>query len=187
MEKEIKRLVSIFTSMVNNANKESVLWMNVEPAKEAFEIMKQLPDIVEGEFDTPAQKSALLGQMLKQMNETLTPRFCIEVREYMASLDNNATNLQNLRMLRDYIDLSMPLEEFCKKYNRILKFDPIERTSEWENVIVDVERICHEKLKDAPKGMGFCFMYWYVREEELAKVGISWHSPSYMNPGVMFD
>jgi len=122
------------------------------------------------------------------MEETLTPRFCIEVREYIHSLNaDDESNNEELTQLRDFIDESFPMEEYCKKYSKILKFDPIERTQKWEDVIYDVEQECAEILKDEPKGMGFCFSYWSTKRSVLEKYGISWKSPGSMNPRVMFD
>ncbi|MDE7407282.1 MAG: hypothetical protein K2M76_02580, partial [Muribaculaceae bacterium] len=188
METKIEKLTSIFSTMVNNANQRGAMWRNADLAPKALDLMKELPDVMEGEIESPAHKAELLSMMLDQMDETLTPRLCIKVREYMLELNpNDSDNKDQLNMLRDFIDLSMPMENFCKKHNRHLKFDPIERTEEWERVIVDVEKRCNDKLKDEPRCMGFFFMYWSVRRDELARHGISWKSPRAMNPRIRFD
>lgn len=188
MKKLISRLAGLFSEMSANANTFGSMWKNIELGKEAFAIMKELPETVPGEFDTPAEKAALLGSMLEQMNETDTPRFCIGVREYMRSLSpDDEDNARELAMLRDYIDLSLPMEEYCRRYRRHLKFDPVERTEEMERVVADVERECDRRLAGTPRGMGFCFAYWSARGAALSRRGIDWRSPSLMNPGVMFD
>ena len=69
----------------------------------------------------------------------------------------------------------------------MLKVDPVQATSEWEDVIYDVEKELDEQLKDEPRGMGFCFSYWSAKRAALARRGIEWRSPSAMNPRVMFD
>ena len=69
----------------------------------------------------------------------------------------------------------------------MLKVDPVQATSEWEDVIYDVERELDEQLKDEPRGMGFCFGYWSAKRAALARRGIEWRSPSAMNPRVIFD
>ena len=79
------------------------------------------------------------------------------------------------------------MEEFCKHHKRHLKFDPVERSEEYERVIPEVEREIAKKLRGIPRGMGFCFAYWSAKKSELAKRAIEWNSPAYMNPGVMFD
>ena len=69
-----------------------------------------------------------------------------------------------------------------------LKRDPIESTAEYKAVIKDVEKELDRLLKDKPKGMGFCHIYWYEKKKILKeKYGIEWKSPAVMNPGVMFD
>ena len=69
----------------------------------------------------------------------------------------------------------------------MLKVDPIQATSKWEEVIYEVEKEVDEQLKDEPRGMGFCFGYWSAKRAALARRGIEWRSPSAMNPRVMFD
>lgn len=188
IEQKVKRLGAIFSAMVENYNTFDSVWKNIGLAREAFTIMKELPMVVEGEYATPVEKASILSQMLDQMEETLTPRFCIEVREYIHSLNaDDESNNEELTQLRDFIDESFPMEEYCKKYSKMLKFDPIERTQKWEDVIYDVEQECAEILKDEPKGMGFCFSYWSTKRSVLEKYGISWKSPGSMNPRVMFD
>lgn len=188
IEQKVKRLGAIFSAMVENHNTFDSVWKNIGLAREAFTIMKELPMVVEGEYATPVEKASILSQMLDQMEETLTPRFCIEVREYIHSLNaDDESNNEELTQLRDFIDESFPMEEYCKKYTKMLKFDPIERTQKWEDVIYDVEQECAEILKDEPKGMGFCFSYWSTKRSVLEKYGISWKSPGSMNPRVMFD
>lgn len=68
-----------------------------------------------------------------------------------------------------------------------LAVDPVEYTEEWENIIDEVEARVSEELADEPKGMGFCFTYWHVKEGILQEYGIKWRSPKRMNPRVMFD
>lgn len=188
MKSRIKKLAGLFSKMSANANTFGHMWKNIGLGKEAFTIMKELPETVPGEFDTPAEKAALLGSMLEQMNETDTPRFCIGVREYMQALaPDDEDNAAQLTMLRDYIDPALPMEEFCRRYRRHLKFDPVERTEEMERVVEDVERECDRQLAGRPRGMGFCFAYWSARSAALSRHGIEWRSPALMNPGVLFD
>ena len=69
-----------------------------------------------------------------------------------------------------------------------LKYDPIEDTAVYKAVIKDVEKELDELLKDKPRGMGFCHIYWYEKKRILKeKYGINWKSPAVMNPRVMFD
>ena len=69
-----------------------------------------------------------------------------------------------------------------------LKYDPIEDSAEYKAVIKDVEKELDKLLKNKPKGMGFCHIYWYEKRRILKeKYGIEWKSPSLMNPRVLFD
>ena len=69
-----------------------------------------------------------------------------------------------------------------------LKNDPIEWSETYERVIDDVNKKVYLHLKDHPRGMGFCFAYWHVKEQILREdYGILWKSPAVMNPHVMFD
>lgn len=188
MKLEINKLSRLFKAMVNNYHIHGSVWKNIELGKQAFAIMKSLPPTVEGEFESPAEKAELLVKMLDLMDETSTPRFCIEVREYIHSLNpDNENNTKELHKLKDFINLSLSMEDYCVKYRKHLKFDPVERTEKWENIIFQVEKECNRILKNHPRGMGFCFMYWSVMSEILERHGIHWCSPAQMNPGVMFD
>lgn len=188
MDKTIVKLETIFSKMVSNYNSMGNSWKNIELGREAFGLMMSLPDNYPGEYETSADKANLLSQMLDHMVETESPRLCITVREEMKRLNpGDSANDKALRMLRDYIDISVPMEDFCKRYRRHLKFDPIERSEEYERAIPEVEREIAKKLKGILRGMGFCFAYWSVKKTELAKRAIEWNSPAYMNPGVMFD
>lgn len=68
-----------------------------------------------------------------------------------------------------------------------LKKDPIEWSEKYENVIDEVEKELYEYFKDEPRGMGFCFGYWFKKREILAQRGIEWKTPGEMNPKVRFD
>lgn len=188
MNKEISKLANIFTEMVKNHSTMGEGWKNLALVKDAFEIIRSLPDTWPGEYETPEEKANLISQMLDQVDETQAARYCIKVREEIARLDpDDEDNPAELRMLRDYIDEKLPMEDFCKQYKRLLKFDPIERAAEYEEIIFDVEKAIAKELKGHRRGMGFCFEYWSAKSAELASRGLEWHSPSYWNPGVMFD
>lgn len=188
MDQRIEKLAGIFTEMVGNYAERGKMWKNIPLGKEAFELMKSLPDTLPGEYDSPEDKAELLSQMLDQMSETDTPRFAISVREHIAQLNpSDKDNLSELQMLRDYINPAVSMEEFCKLYHRPLKFDPVERTEQWEEIAYDIDRICDERLASMPRGMGFCLAYWHEKANALKAYGIDWRSPARMNPGTMFD
>lgn len=69
-----------------------------------------------------------------------------------------------------------------------LKSDPIEWTARWEEVIDEADKKVYELLSDCPRGMGFCHAFWHTRTEVLQRdYDLEWHSPSVLNPRVMFD
>lgn len=68
-----------------------------------------------------------------------------------------------------------------------LKHDPVEWTAKWEEVIDEADKMAYSRLKDFPRGMGFCFGFWSERAAALRKLGVEWRNPHLMNPRVMFD
>lgn len=69
-----------------------------------------------------------------------------------------------------------------------LRRDPVEYTLKWEEIYYDVEEYLDNRFANAPRQMGFCFMYWSAKREYLKEnYDIDWHSPAQMNPGVRFD
>ena len=69
-----------------------------------------------------------------------------------------------------------------------LKSDPIEWTARWEEVIDAADEKVYRLLSDCPRGMGFCHAFWHTRSEVLLNdYHLEWHSPSVLNPRVMFD
>lgn len=104
------------------------------------------------------------------------------VREY-----GEDEHRQSMKRIQDYLNPLVPMEEWCRNYGVTLKFDPVERTREWEDCIYDVEKKCDKILEGESRGMGFCHSYWSTKKAVLAKYGIRWNSPSVMNPRVMFD
>ena len=186
--KQIKQLEAIFTDMVKNYNTYGKWWKNIPLAKQAFAIMtEELPDVLPGEYDTPADRASLLANMLDVCRELDMPRFCIKVREFIDTIAPSDANSKSLSKLRQFIDPDIDVEEWCKTYGEHLRFDDVERTEEWEEVIYDVERRCASRLRFARKGMGFCFHYWSVKCDILQSYGIEWLTPHQMNPHVMFD
>lgn len=69
----------------------------------------------------------------------------------------------------------------------VLKRDPVEWTAAWEEAIDEADRIAYGNLEGLPRGMGFCFAFWYERKNALGKMGIEWKTPHQMNPRVLFD
>lgn len=69
-----------------------------------------------------------------------------------------------------------------------LRQDPVEWSADYERVIDEVLHRVDLQLADHPRGLGFCFAFWQAKKRVLRDdYGIEWHSPSELNPGVLFD
>ena len=68
---------------------------------------------------------------------------------------------------------------------RNLRHDPVEMTEEYLAVIDEVDEKI-EKNREY-RGFGSCHHVWSLKTDYLAQKGIVWHSPSCLNPHVMFD
>ena len=167
---------------------------NVPLAKEALALLENLDDPEEG----PLGKAYACNAILEQLSEYDTPRFALEIlrRElaWLRESEEESDGLQaedveaDIARLEAYIDSEgLSMDAFCREYGRHLRFDPVERTSRWEDLYFDVEEECFRRLKGVPRGMGFCFPYWAAKRDVLRKYGIDWKSPHMMNPHVMFD
>ena len=211
----IEKLGELFSQIVENYNTFASSWKNLPLAREAFDLMRDsIPMRVSGEL-TPYTRIVLLDKMIGCLPERDCARLIMEIREYQLSLfplmspddikedidideyegpqDEYVREMtkkdikEAMKRTEDYLSPRISMEKWCKKYDVHLKFDPVERSQEWEDVIYDVELECAQILKDEPKHMGFCFSYWSTKTAVLARRGIDWSSPSVMNPRVMFD
>lgn len=186
----IARLQSLIDEMEKNRSSSGDGWKNMTLGKEMVLVMKDFPDALSGGWRDRARKAFFLEKMLDLIDEcyeTDIPRFCLCAREYLQCLNRwNRENKRKIIKLRDYLNPELSVSAYCKKYDLDL-FDPVERTEKWEACIEEVERVCAERLKDYPKGFGFCHEYWRVKEDVLRKCGIEWKSPSEMNPGIRYD
>ena len=141
---------------------------------------------------SPCDKIFLMKILLDNISKSDTPRFKSVTEEDLKEYDDPLTVGEveaELGKWREYIDFDgVTEEEWCRKYHRYLRFDPIERTPLWEEIYYEVEKETDEAIgRNAPRGMGFCFLYWSSKAAVLARRGIFWKSPHEMNPRVMFD
>ena len=195
-DKTVERLLAIVNEMRENAQ-DMRSYRNLPLADEFMELLKSIDDPEEEGIG----KVHAIEAIVDYLSEYDVPRRMLAIRRYeleqlaLCTADDlkNEPHLAeelayNIRKLEDYIDTQhVGTEDFRKKYNRHLKFDPIERTPEWEDIYYNVEQECDRRLGDTPRGMGFCFSYWAELRNVLAERGIEWHSPHELNPRVMFD
>ena len=214
MEEKIKRIAEIYQEMCKNNGTFMEGWRNFPLIQETFGLFNEMP-LRYGEELTPYSRIFMLEMMMEELQEEMMPRLSLKIRDYQLSLfalisdedlktdmgfdhyegekdtysrEIAPADIDNHRQkLLDFIGQNISMEEWCRKYGRNLRFDPVERTEEWENAIYEVEKRCYELTKNKPKGMGFCFEYWNTKRNVLAKYGIEWRNPHIMNPRVMFD
>ena len=180
------RLKKIQKEMLRNAD-EGDVWKNIPLAKEAMHLLKdrrlgfdddQAKDFFKTMFDAHA------------IDDLNTPRLYLSFLDYYHWLWNSTYYDDN----RTYhlllaVDPDLSEEEFLKRVGnyRSLKYDPIQNTPEWEEIIYEVEKELDEKFRGVDRYMGFCHEYWSAKRAALAKRGIEWRSPQQMNPRVRFD
>lgn len=104
--------------------------------------------------------------------------------ELSASSDLN----EKICLYRHNITCADNGDYFNIKRKGSLETDPIEWSAEYESCIDEAEKEIMKRLKDVPRGMGFCHAYWSEKKRVLLEdYGINWRSPSDLNPKVMFD
>ena len=177
-------------------SQEMRMWKNIPLAKECIELLRDIDDPEE----TPMGKALACEAVIAQLPEYDVPRLVLSIMRYKLELVRQSDEqdpdrfpteeevLDGIRRLEDYIDTEhVGTDEFIERYQRHLKFDPIERSSLWEAYYDEVEEECDRRLGDVPRGMGFCFAYWSTLRQVLAERGIRWQSPHELNPHVIFD
>ncbi len=186
-----ERIIAMVEEM--RANGENLnLWKNVELSRKCFEILESLEDV------SALDKALVCETILSFLPEQDVPRYTLGlVCKQLGWLEASSERSEELSLshvkahigqLEDYIDYeNVSNEEYMSKYHKSLNFDPIRRTPMWEENICRWEEECEKRLGDAPRGMGFCYGYWYTFAEVLREEGVDWKSPAQMNPRVLFD
>ena len=191
-EKDAKRIIRNVDAMQKN-REQMADFRNYPLAQETMTLIEGL-----GDAEEPLGKAYACNAVIEQLSEYDTPRFVLGLLrrelEWVEASEEKSDWLTpdyirgEIARLEAYIDEDgLSMEEFCKQFGRHLLFDPIERSPRWEEIYYEVEAECDRRLGDAPRGMGFCFGYWAVKQGVLATYGIDWRSPQAMNPHVMFD
>lgn len=189
------KIVSLVDEMRQNSQEQN-MWRNIPLAKECLHLLRNLDDPEEDDFG----KALACRAVRRQLPEYDVPRFVLEILHYEQGLLKEADKEgigepesldeveYDIQRLNDYTDIQkVGVKEFMELHDRSLNFDPVERTPQWEEMYYEVQQECDRRLKGTPRGMGFCFAYWSTLRAVLSERGIQWHSPSEMNPRVMFD
>lgn len=194
-KERIERLLANVNTMREHSQ-DMQMWKNIPLAKESVQLVKDIDDPEE----TPMGKALACEAIIEQLPEYDVPRLVLSILNYKLQLVKASEEqaperypteeevASDIKRLSDYIDTEhISADAFREKYGRHLKADPIERTPEWEENYYEAEKEADRRLKDIPRGMGFCHAYWPTLRAVLAERGIEWHSPSELNPRVMFD
>lgn len=177
-----ERILVAFNQVLEN-DSEGMQWRNIPIVRSILDdlneaILSNLEGIDSSDRESFC-KRVLTDELIPVYD---VPRFALELASYTKACRELKCKLEA------YVDTgNVPMDRLEPMLGRHLKFDPVERTPEWEECIYDVESECESILKDEPRGMGFCFPYWNTKTAILARRGIEWNSPSRMNPGVIFD
>lgn len=194
-KERIERLLANVNTMREHSQ-DMQMWKNIPLAKESVQLVKDIDDPEE----TPMGKALACEAIIEQLPEYDVPRLVLSILNYKLQLVKASEEqdperypteeevASDIKRLSDYIDIEhLSADAFREKYGRHLKADPIERTPEWEENYYEAEKEADRRLKDVPRGMGFCHAYWPTLRAVLAERGIEWHSPSELNPRMMFD
>ena len=177
-----KRILDAFKEILKN-NSEGMSGRNIPLVRAVLNDLNEAISMNLENIDSSDRESFCRRVLEDELIPVFdVPRLALQLGSYTDSCKTLKKKLEA------YIDTkNVPMEKLEPILDRHLKFDPVERTPEWEECIYEVESECESLLKDAPRGMGFCFPYWSTKTAVLARRGIEWNSPSIMNPRVMFD
>ena len=198
-----ERLSELYDQML--ANYESgEIWKNIPGAKEILSIMKEVAPERDEEIN-PAVRMLICERIIAGdlIDVRDTPRLYLEYLEYWMECRDMPKTEDDLKDVNLEEDFQGTADEMSQKIRTMLsgtkeakavwdglgmlKHDPVQLTPEWEENIYEIELECERRLKDEPRGMGFCHAYWHTKKAVAASCGIEWISPSGMNPRVMFD
>lgn len=200
-EMVFNRLTELLSQMRENAG-EGRQWKNIPIAREYLGLLKNACDGVLGREDIMFACDAIFNEDL--LFEHDVPRLC---RSFLMlhtltfhkpddghKYDEGILSVMDLGKIRTRLDMYVRpntrmdrMEWYVENTGASLKFDPIEMTPLWEEMVYEVEAECERRLEGQRRGMGYCYNYWSCKKEVLAERGIEWHSPKDMNPRVHFD
>ena len=164
---DAKKIIKKVELMRHNSQ-EHETYRNLPLAKECMLLLESLDDPEEG----PLGKAYACNAILEQLSEYDTPRFCMEIlqreKQWVEESEEKSDWLtpesidSDILRLEDYIDTEgISMQDFCKKHGKHLLFDPVERTPQWEEIYLEVEKmsdfiIRKIELKDAGELCKIC-------------------------------
>ena len=141
------KIVALVKKMRKNSENQE-MHLNLPLAEKAMKLLEALDDPGEG----PLGKAYACNAILEQLPEYDVPRFVLGIlRRELAWLEESTEKSDwlhpeevknEIAKFEDYINPdAISMQEFCKKYNRHLLFDPVERTPLWEEIFYEVEAL----------------------------------------------
>ncbi len=129
--------------------------------------------------------AAELKQTYGKESDDIQDIFCSALRARNVYVDDDCEDItasarillpeENVRKMRDA----------RMKHRRSLRREPVEMTEEYLSVIDRVEEKVEKNRKT--RGCGSCHEVWSLMRRYLAEYGVTWRSPTEMNPSVLFD
>ena len=178
---------------MNRNNEDGDIWRNIPLVREFIHELKDVAPF-RSENINPAYKAHWIACMLE--NDYVDKRETPRLFQSLCELYRLYRDFEDSSDFDDYLQ-----EHFDRNYFRqvdkwiysfamivrdpqwehalqcwnglggMLKVDPVQATTEWEEVIYEVETEVDELLKDEPRGMGFCHIYWSTKRAALARRG----------------
>ena len=195
-----ERLPELYEQMLSNYESGEI-WKNIPSAEEILHILKEIAPERDEEINPAVRMlvcERIIGNDLIDIRDT--PRLYLSYLEYWMEcngMPKTDEDLMDVSLDENFADTAA---EMAQKINAILegdidtwnslghlKHDPVQITPQWEANIYRIEQECEARLKDEPRGMGFCYSYWSTKTAVAAEYGIEWKSPAGMNRRVMFD
>lgn len=181
-----EQLQALYDEMYNHGQ-VGHFWKNIPLARKALQLMKDCDP--ERNYDTCYDfcEAAITDKLLNPLD---TPRLILSLMDFQHVLlgsdykwDQEA---YKLRLITNPHATEKDIEAYIGE-TRMIKYDPIQLSQQWEDNIYEVEKELENKFKNVDRHMGFCHRYWPAKRAALAKRGITWRTPQEMNPKTRFD
>ncbi len=156
-----ERLLEIKNEIVDYYASETEFWETIALLKEAYNLVKLYPESVEGCYSTPVEKALFLHFLLSNSYAMDAARLEIEIRTLISEIFEAASpeerqeheetvkdNESKLRKRKKYIDLSIPMDDYCKEFDVNFKFDDFLRTEKWEAISYRIYQLAYESIPD---------------------------------------
>lgn len=181
-----KQLQALYDEMYDHA-KVGDFWKNIPLTRKALQLMKDCDP--EQDYDACHDfcEAAIKNKLLNPLD---TPRLLLSLMDFQHVLLGSDykwnQEAYKLRLITGPHATEKDIEAYIDE-TRMLKYDPVQLSQQWEDNIYEVEKELDNQFKNVDRYMGFCHSYWPAKRKALAKRGIKWRTPQEMNPTTRFD